>query len=463
MNKSSRLPGFYKVSLEARVAVVAELAGLTAGEKAILMGEGLSPAQANQMIENVVGIHALPLGIAVNFLINGQDYLIPMAIEEPSVVAGASFAARLVRDGGGFTTSSDEPVMIGQIQVVDVADPWAARFELLAQKSRLLQLADQTDPLIASLGGGARDLTVRVVEDSPSTSSGHRTVGPMVVVHLLFDCRDAMGANTVNTACEALAPEVENITSGRVVLRIISNLADRRLARARCTIPAEVLAFEPFAGQTVSTHIVEAYALAANDPYRAATHNKGIMNGIDAVAVATGQDWRAVEAGAHAYAARRGRYTSLSHWSVDADGNLVGTLELPLAVGIVGGASRVHPTAKVALKIVDVKTAQELAEVMAAVGLAQNLAALRALATEGIQRGHMELHARQVAIAAGATANMVELIAGRLVAEQEIRLDRAQELVQKLSTLGEGLSTEPILSSSKGPSRLGQRPSANDF
>jgi len=463
MNKSSRLPGFYKLSLEARVAVVAELAGLTAGEKAILMGEGLSPAQANQMIENVVGIHALPLGIAVNFLINGQDYLIPMAIEEPSVVAGASFAARLVRDGGGFTTSSDEPVMIGQIQVVDVADPWAARFELLAQKSRLLQLADQTDPLIASLGGGARDLTVRVVEDSPSISSGHRTVGPMVVVHLLFDCRDAMGANTVNTACEALAPEVENITGGRVVLRIISNLADRRLARARCTIPAEVLAFEPFAGQTVSTRIVEAYALAANDPYRAATHNKGIMNGIDAVAVATGQDWRAVEAGAHAYAARRGRYTSLSHWSVDADGNLVGTLELPLAVGIVGGASRVHPTAKVALKIVGVKTAQELAEVMAAVGLAQNLAALRALATEGIQRGHMELHARQVAMAAGATANMVELIAGRLVAEQEIRLDRARELVQKLSTLGEGLSTEPILSSSKGPSRLGQRPSANDF
>jgi len=473
MNKSSRLPGFYKLSLEARVAVVAELAGLTAGEKAILMGEGLSPAQANQMIENVVGIHALPLGIAVNFLINGQDYLIPMAIEEPSVVAGASFAARLVRDGGGFTTSSDEPVMIGQIQVVGVADPWAARFELLAQKSRLLQLADQTDPLIASLGGGARDLTVRVVEDSPSTSpwsfgpgtkrSGHRTVGPMVVVHLLFDCRDAMGANTVNTACEALAPEVENITGGRVVLRIISNLADRRLARARCTIPAEVLAFEPFAGQTVSTRIVEAYALAANDPYRAATHNKGIMNGIDAVAVATGQDWRAVEAGAHAYAARRGRYTSLSHWSVDADGNLVGTLELPLAVGIVGGASRVHPTAKVALKIVGVKTAQELAEVMAAVGLAQNLAALRALATEGIQRGHMKLHARQVAIAAGATGDLVEIISGRLVAEQESRLDRAQELVQKLSTLGEGLSTEPILSSSKGPSRLGQRPSANDF
>jgi hydroxymethylglutaryl-CoA reductase len=424
MDKSSRLPGFYKLSLEDRAAVVAELAGLTANEKAILMGEGLSPAQADQMIENVVGIHALPLGIAVNFLINGQDYLIPMAIEEPSVVAGASFAARLVCDGGGFTASSDQPVMIGQIQVVDVADPQAARSHLLAHKSRLLQLADQTDPLIVSLGGGARDLIVHIVED--------KAVGPMVILHLLFDCRDAMGANAVNTACEALAPEVENITGGRVVLRILSNLADRRLARAKCSIPADVLAFDSFTGQMVSKRIVEAYALAANDPYRAATHNKGIMNGIDAVAIATGQDWRAVEAGAHAYAARSGRYTSLSNWNVDADGNLAGTLELPLAVGIVGGASRVHPTAKVALKILGVTMAQELAEVMAAVGLAQNLAALRALATEGIQRGHMALHARQVAIAAGATGDLVEIIAGRLVAERRIRLDRAQELVREL-------------------------------
>jgi hydroxymethylglutaryl-CoA reductase len=427
MKESSRLPGFYKLSLEERATVVAELAGLTADEKAILMGEGLSPPQADQMIENVIGVHALPLGIAVNFLVNGQDYLIPMAIEEPSVVAGASFAARLVRDGGGFTTSSDEPVMIGQIQVMDVADPQAACSKLLAQKSRLLQLVDQTDPLLVSLGGGARDLIVRIVEGD--------TVGPMVIVHLLFDCRDAMGANTVNTACEALAPEVEKITGGRVVLRILSNLADRRLARAQCTIPVEVLAFESFTGQTVSKRIVEAYALAANDPYRAATHNKGIMNGIDAVAMATGQDWRALEAGAHAYAAHNGCYTSLSHWSV-ADGNLVGTLELPLAVGIVGGASRVHPMAKVALKILGVTTAQELAEVMAAVGLAQNLAALRALATEGIQRGHMALHARQVSIAAGATGDMVEIIAGRLVAEQKIHLDRAQELVQELEVRG---------------------------
>jgi len=428
MGKSSRLPGFYKLSLEERAAIVAEWAGLTADEKAILMKEGLNPAQADQMIENVVGVHALPLGIAVNFLINGRDYLIPMAIEEPSVVAGASFAARLAREGGGFTTSSDEPVMIGQIQVVDVADPWAARSKLLAQKSHLLALADRTDPLIASLGGGARDLLARIVEDT--------TVGPMLVLHLLFDCRDAMGANTVNTACEALAPDIEKITGGRVVLRILSNLADQRLARARCTIPAEALAFEGFSGQTVVKRIVEAYALAANDPYRAATHNKGIMNGIDAVAVATGQDWRALEAGAHAYAARNGRYTSLSRWSADADGNLTGTLELPLAVGIVGGASRVHPTARVALKILGVKTAQELAEVMAAVGLAQNLAALRALATEGIQRGHMELHARQLAIAAGASGDVVEAIAARLVAERRIRLDRAQELVREMEVGG---------------------------
>ena len=436
MSKSSRLPGFYKLSLEERAAVVAELAELTVSEKAILMGKGLSPTQADQMIENVVGVHALPLGIAANFLINGQDYLIPMAIEEPSVVAGASFAARLVRAGGGFAASSDEPVMIGQIQALDVADPQAARSALLAHKSRLLQLADQTDPLLVSLGGGARDLTIHVIENS--------AVGPMVIVHLLFDSRDAMGANTVNTACEALAPEVENVTGGRVVLRILSNLADRRLARAECSIPPDALAFREFTGQTVAKRIVEAYALAANDPYRAATHNKGIMNGIDAVAMATGQDWRALEAGAHAYAARGGvlssskggRYTSLSHWSVDANGNLAGALELPLAVGIVGGASRVHPTAKVALKILGVTTARELAEVMAAVGLAQNLAALRALATEGIQRGHMELHARQVAIAAGATDDLVGIIAARLVAERRIRLDRAQELVQERLDIG---------------------------
>jgi hydroxymethylglutaryl-CoA reductase len=420
MEKFSRLPGFYDLSVAERAGTVAQWAGLTVEETAILE-EGLSSAQADQMIENVVGTHALPLGIAANFLINGHDYLIPMAIEEPSVVAGASFAARLVRQRGGFRTSSTEPLMIAQMQVVDVADPWAARFDLLAAKQRLLDLADETDPLIVSLGGGARDLEVRVIPESP--------VGPMLVAHLIYDCRDAMGANTLNTAAEALAPLVEEITGGRVVLRILSNLADRRLARAKCVLPAEILAFDEYPGSLVVERIVEAYALAAVDPYRAATHNKGIMNGIDAVVIATGNDWRAVEAGAHSYAARSGRYTSLTTWGEDGDGNLVGTLELPLAVGIVGGATRVHPTAKVALKILGVETARELAEVIAAVGLAQNLAALRALVTEGIQRGHMELHARQIAIAAGATGEMVEKVARQLVAERQIRLDRAQEIL----------------------------------
>ena len=426
MGRTSRLPDFYKLRADERVEIIARWADLTAEETSILIGQqGLSVAQADHMIENVVGVHGLPLGIAANFLINGRDYLVPMAIEEPSVVAGASFAARLVRAGGGFIATSTLPEMIAQIQVLDVPDPWAARFDLLAAKPRLLEMANQTDPVVVGLGGGARDLEVRVIEDSP--------IGPMVVVHLIFDCRDAMGANTVNTAAEALAPTVEEITGGRVVLRILSNLADRRLARAKATIPAEALAFGEFAGEMVVERIVEAYALAAADPYRAATHNKGIMNGIDAVVIACGNDWRAIEAGAHSYAARSGRYTSLSTWAKDATGNLVGTLELPLAVGIVGGASRVHPTARVALKILGVKTANELAEVIVSVGLAQNLAAIRALATEGIQRGHMELHARQVAIAAGAEGELVERVAAQLVAERRIRLDRAQEILREIT------------------------------
>jgi hydroxymethylglutaryl-CoA reductase len=422
MEKSSRLPGFYDLSVAERADTVAKWAELTVEESAVLE-EGLNSAQADQMIENVVGTHALPLGIAANFMINGHDYLIPMVIEEPSVVAGASFAARLVRQGDGFSTSSTEPLMIAQMQVVDVANLWAARFDLLAAKQRLLDLADETDPLIVSLGGGARDLEVRVVPESPA--------GPMLVAHLIYDCRDAMGANTLNTAAEALAPLVEEITGGRVVLRILSNLADRRLARAKCVLPAEVLAFGEYPGSLVVERIVEAYALAAVDPYRAATHNKGIMNGIDAVVIATGNDWRAVEASTHSYAARSGRYTSLTIWAKDDGGNLVGTLELPLAVGIVGGAIRVHPSAKVALKILRVKTARELAEVIAAVGLAQNLAALRALATEGIQRGHMELHARQVAIAAGATGEMVEKVARQMVDERQVRLERAWKILSR--------------------------------
>jgi hydroxymethylglutaryl-CoA reductase len=423
--KSSRIPGFYDLDLDERAVLVSEWAGLDEAERAVLMQAGLQAERASQMVENVVGTHALPLGIAPNFLINGRDYLIPMAIEEPSVVAAASYMARIVRDAGGFQTCSTEPVMIAQMQVLDIPDPWAARFDLLCQKQRLLELANQTDPVVVSLHGGARDVEIRVFPDTP--------LGPMLVIHLLYDTRDAMGANTVNTAAEALTPLVEEITGGRVHLRILSNLADRRLARAKCTIPPELLAFGDYSGERVVQGIVEAYTFAAVDPYRAATHNKGIMNGIDAVALACGQDWRAIEAGAHVYAVRDGRYTSLSTWTRDHRGNLVGTLELPLAVGTVGGATRVHPGAKVSLKILAVQTARELAEVMAAVGLAQNLGALRALSTEGIQRGHMALHARQVAIAAGATGDQIPAIAARLVTEGKIRLDRAQEILTEMA------------------------------
>lgn len=423
--RSSRLSGFYNLPLDERIEQVARWAALDEDETQALRGAaGLDLARADQMIENVVGQHSLPLGIAVNFIVNGRDILVPMVVEEPSVVAGASFAAKLARSGGGFRATTTAPEMIGQLQLLDVADPWAARFDLLAARDELLDLANESDPVIAGLGGGARDLEVRVLEQTPA--------GPMLVVHLIFDCRDAMGANAVNTACESLAPRIEQISGGRVLLRILSNLADRRLARARCTITPEALATGEFSGEDVARGIVEAYALAAADPYRAATHNKGIMNGVDAVVLATGNDWRAVEAGAHAYAARSGRYTSLSTWERDGEGNLTGALEMPLAVGIVGGATRVHPTAQVALKILGVQTARELAEIIAAVGLAQNLAALRALATEGIQRGHMRLHARQVAIAAGAAGDEVAQVVERMVAAGRVRSDRAEAILAEL-------------------------------
>ncbi|NLS80164.1 MAG: hydroxymethylglutaryl-CoA reductase, degradative [Chloroflexi bacterium] len=426
MTHSSRISGFFKMPREQRVEAVQAFAGLSEAEAALLrQGLALPVEQADRMIENVVGVYGLPLGIATNFQINGRDYLVPMAIEEPSVVAGASFAARLVREGGGFQAHSDAPLMIGQLQILDVADPWAARFALLAAKERLIALANQQDPLMIRLGGGARDVEVRVIEESP--------VGPMLALHLLYDARDAMGANTVNTALEAIAPLAAEISGGRVRLRILSNLADRRLARAQAVVPVSALAQEGYSGEDVAQGIVEAYAFAASDPYRAATHNKGIMNGIDAVVLATGNDWRAIEAGAHAYAARGGRYTSLSKWGRDAQGNLVGTLELPMAVGTVGGATKVHPLAQVALKVLGVQSARELAEVVAVVGLAQNLAAIRALAAEGIQRGHMALHARQLAIAAGAPPERVDAVVARMVAEKVIRLDRAQEILREMS------------------------------
>jgi hydroxymethylglutaryl-CoA reductase len=425
MDRSSRLQGFYQHTPNERIEALRQFADLTEDDVAALSGAmGLSQPQANHMIENVVGVFGLPLGIATNFAINGRDYLIPMAIEEPSVVAGASFAARLVREGGGFVTSSDEPLMIGQIQVLDVVDPWAARFAILAAKPELMARANDCDPVIVGLGGGARDLEVRVLTDSP--------VGPMLAVHLIYDARDAMGANTVNTAAEAIAPLIAEITGGRTLLRILSNLADRRLARSMGRVPADALAHSGFTGQEVAQGIVEAWSFACADPYRAATHNKGIMNGVDAVVIATGNDWRAIEAGAHSYAARDGAYSSLSTWQLDAKGDLVGTLELPMAVGIVGGATRVHPAAKAVLKLLGVQTARELAQVIASVGLAQNLAALRALASEGIQRGHMKLHARQVAIAAGAEGTMVQQVVGAMLKEKVVRLDRAQEIVNAI-------------------------------
>ena len=422
---TSRLAGFYNQTLEERLTRAAAAAGLSPEELTAWITGGLNLESADHMIENAVGLHSLPVGLGLNFQINGRDVLVPMAIEEPSVVAGASFMAKLARAGGGFQTTSSAPLMIGQMQVIQVANLAEASFKIYEHKSELLAAADEIDPVLKKFGGGARDLEVRVFPDSP--------IGGFLVVHLIYDVRDAMGANAVNTACERLAPQVEAITGGKVHLRILSNLADRRVTRARCRIPVKELAFEGFLGESVRDGIIAAYAFASVDPYRAATHNKGIMNGVDAVVIATGNDWRAIEAGAHAYAARGGRYTSLSTWGTNAEGDLVGTLEMPMAVGIIGGATRVHPAARAALKLMDVKTASDLAEIIVAVGLAQNMAALRALATEGIQRGHMSLHARQVAIAAGASGDMIEKIAARMVAEKIVRIDRAEELLKDLA------------------------------
>jgi hydroxymethylglutaryl-CoA reductase len=412
------------MTLDERHAQLAKAALQTPADLLPFTTGGLSPDAADHMIENVIGLYSLPLGIALNFQVNGRDVLVPMTLEEPSVVAGASFMAKLARSGGGFTATTTDPLMIGQMQVINVDNPNEAKLKLYEHKAELIAEADTIDPILKKFGGGARDLEVRIIESSP--------IGSFLVVHLIYDVRDAMGANAVNTACERLAPRVEAITGGKVHLRILSNLADRRIARARCTIPLKELAFDNFSGEEVRDGIIAAYAFAAADPYRAATHNKGIMNGVDSVVIATGNDWRAIEAGAHAYASRSGKYTSLSTWNKDAEGNLVGTLEMPMAVGIVGGATKVHPAAQASVKLMGVKTAGELAEIIVSVGLAQNMAALRALATEGIQRGHMSLHARQVAIAAGATGAMIEKVAGQMVVEKVVRIDRAEEILKEI-------------------------------
>jgi len=418
MSKTSELSGFYKLTPKERVQIVKEFAGLTDEEVEILQSTGsLKMELADRMIENVVGAIPIPLGIAANFLINGRDYLIPMAIEEPSVVAAASYAAKMARSKGGFFTSSTEPVMIGQIQAVGIKNPYGAKMAVLAAKNDIMKKANEQDPMLVSVGGGAKDLDVKVIE----TNSGS-----MVITELYVDCRDAMGANAVNSMAEAVAPMIERITQGKVYMRIISNLAVKRLARAWV-----VIAKEEVGGEEIVNGIVEAYNFAAADPFRATTHNKGILNGVIGVVVATGNDHRAVEAGAHAYAARSGRYGPLTVWEKNNDGDLVGSIELPMAVGIIGGATKVHPVAKVALKILGVKTAKELGEVMTAVGLAQNLGALRALAHEGIQRGHMALHARNIAITAGAPEDLIDSVVEKMVEERKVRLDRAKELIEE--------------------------------
>jgi len=414
---TSEISGFYKKSAEERWKVVREFGNLTEEEVRTIGNTGaLTFDQVNRMIENVVGTISIPLGVAVNFRVNGRDYLVPMAIEEPSVIAAASNSAKMAREKGGFHASTSGPVMIGQVQLVHVHDPHSARLAILHARDEILRRANEKDPILVKLGGGAKDVEVRVVPTGR---------GPMVITHLIVDTRDAMGANAVNTMAEAVAPYLEEITGGRVYLRIISNLAVKRLARARVVYPAEAIG-----GAEVVEGILEAFAFADADPFRCATHNKGIMNGIDAVVIATGNDFRAVEAGAHAYAAwKSGGYHSLTTWEKNSGGDLVGTIELPLAVGLVGGATAVHPTAKACVKLLGVKTAQELAEVIACVGLAQNFAALRALATEGIQRGHMGLHARNIAATVGAVGPEIDRVAEALVKEGKVRMDRAKEIL----------------------------------
>lgn len=425
--KNSRIAGFYQLTPEQRLQEVKSFDGLNEMDLAMLRGGNgiLSVARADKMIENVIGTFELPLGVATNFHINGHDKLIPMVVEEPSIVAGASFAAKLARAGGGFRTSSTRSLMIGQVQLVDVPDAEAARTNILAQRDEILTVANAQSTALVKLGGGAEDIEVHAFADSPT--------GPLLIVHLIVDCLDAMGANAINSMAEAVAPLLERLSGGRAYLRILSNLTDRRLAKATATLTPEALARPDMSGEAVIDGMLHAYALAAVDPYRATTHNKGILNGIDPVLIATGQDWRAVEAGAHAYAARNGRYTSLSTWSRDAHGNLVGELEMPLAVGIVGGATKVHPAAQAALKLLNVQSARELAEICVCAGLASNIAAMRALATEGIQQGHMALHARQIAMSAGATGTLIDLVAEQLVRERNIKPARAAELLQDMT------------------------------
>ncbi len=436
----SLIPNFYKLSVPDRVREVHER-GWLSKEDYEALAEGthtLSIQNADSMIENVIGVLGLPVGLGLNFLINKKEYVVPLAVEEPSIVAALSAAAKIARAGGGFQADADEPILIGQVQVVDAPHGAQARARLLQRKEQILNLANAMHPKMVARGGGARDIEVLI---HPT-----RDLGDMLVLHLLVDTRDAMGANLVNTMCEGVASLVENITGGKVFLRILSNLTDRAMVRARTTIPLAALAGKGFDAEQVRDGIVIASEFAAIDPYRAATHNKGIMNGVDAVALATGNDWRAIEAGAHAYAARGGRYTSLSRWYRDEAGDLVGRIELPIKVGIVGGPLQSNPTVAVNLRLLDLDNAQELARVMGAVGLAQNFSALRALATEGIQKGHMSLHARSVATAAGASPEIFDTVVERLVTSGEIKIWKARQIVETVKRQSHASDPDPTQS-----------------
>ena len=421
MTRTSRFPGFYKVTVQERRALVGDATGCDAADlERALEGGGIEAETADKFVENVLGTYGLPYGVALNVRVNGKDHVVPMVIEEPSVVAAASNAAKMVREGGGFTAEADPPVMIAQIQIRDVTDATGGVARVLSHAEELVRMANGAVGGLVARGGGARGVEARVLADD------------MIVVHVLVDCQDAMGANLVNSIAEVVADRIAELAGGRVGLRILSNLADKRLVRVRCRIPASSLATDDMKGTDVIDGILNASRFAQLDPYRAATHNKGIMNGIDAVVIATGNDWRAVEAGAHAYAARSGRYQPLAVWSREGD-TLVGVVELPMALGTVGGTLRVHPAARLSLRLLAVTDAQELAGIAAAVGLASNLAAVRALATDGIQRGHMGLHARSVALAAGAAGKQVERVAAMIVEARDITLEGARKALNVLA------------------------------
>lgn len=424
---SSRIAGFHKLTPQQRRDRVAQLVGLQGEELEALCGRESLPLElANLMIENAIGTFSLPMGLGLNLTVNGCDYLVPMAVEEPSVVAAVSFASKLVRSAGGFTAETTDPIVAAQVQVTEYGDPEFARARILEARTEILALADSFHPALVARGGGARDIDVRILP-APEGPEGE----PVLVLHVYVDTREAMGANLVNTVAEGVAPLIESITGGKVFLRILTNLTDRRLARSTCRIPVHLLDDGEWRGADIARGIHQASRFAEADPYRAATHNKGVMNGIDAVAIATGQDWRAIEAGAHAFAARDGHYRPLSTWRVE-DGHLVGRIEVPMAVGTVGGPIRVHPGVKAAHKLLRIQNAGELAMVIASVGLAQNLAAVRALGSVGIQRGHMALHARSVAVTAGARGDWVEKIAAMLVESGQVKVEKARELLAAL-------------------------------